>query len=424
MLDTDQVAPLSSAQETLLRNQEITRNAPGTILRDVDTMLDLVGEDGLRVSESRGAIYTKRLSEINDQLSHSLEVDYKRLTQKAFPTIAGLNLLLRAAALVRIDRGGSHPTMVRNGDVVASWHDLNPTEQYMSLLEAWLNRGDEDAIFDDGGAGGMGTLMEVFQLVQDIPPTGWDLSFDDRRGAIRFWPGYAGLALMWMFGLVDLDERGNEAGEPWKIDRIELPAFGKTLLRRLGRALIEKQEALEAENPSDVWTRGVDVSTLELTRDELQHVLQPYFPDWERHLARPHTAFRPAPHVFTVELYDQCRWRVAVPGTAPLDALSSCLLRAAEFDRDHLYCFTYEDPYGHEQRVNDPRGYLEPPFADEVKVGELPIRPGTELTYLYDFGDRWAFDLTLDAVGPDDVAVEEPTVLEAEGEPPEQYPGW
>ena len=202
------------------------------------------------------------------------------------------------------------------------------------------------------------------------------------------------------------------------------PGLRKDAPATAGQALSEKQEALDAENPPDVWTRGVDVSTLELTRDELQHVLQPYFPDWERHLARPHTAFRPAPHVFTVELYDQCRWRVAVPGTAPLDALSSCLLRAAEFDRDHLYCFTYEDPYGHEQRVNDPRGYLEPPFADEVKVGELPIRPGTELTYLYDFGDRWAFDLTLDAVGPDDVAVEEPTVLEAEGEPPEQYPGW
>jgi hypothetical protein len=66
MLNADQVAPLSSAQETLLRNREITCNSPGSILRNVDTMLDLVGEDGprperreevvsgLRVSGSRG----------------------------------------------------------------------------------------------------------------------------------------------------------------------------------------------------------------------------------------------------------------------------------------------------------------------------------------------------------------------------------
>lgn len=428
MLNSDQVAPLSSAQETLLRKKTITQDAPGTILRDVETMLDFVGEDGLRLSASRGAIYTKALPDINEQLSHSLEVDYKRLTQKAYPTIAGLNLLLRAAALVRVNREGTHPNMELNERVVASWRDLNPTEQYMSLLEAWLNRADEDVIFDDIGAGGMGTLVEVLQLVQDIPPTGWDLSFDDRRGAIRYWPGYPGLALMWMFGLVDLEERGTAAGEPWKIDRIELPAFGKTLLRRLGRALIEKQEALEAENPPDVWTWGVDVSSLELTRDELQHVLQPYFPEWKRHLARPHAAFHPEIHVFAVQLYDLCRWRVAVPGIVSLHALSECLLSAAHFDRDHLYRFTYEDAYGHEQMVNHPGGYLEPPYADEVQVGELPLEPGSEMTYLYDFGDRWEFELTLDALAPDDVEVEEPTVLEAEGEPPQQYPdpgeGW
>ena len=143
MLNADQVAPLSSAQETLLRKQDITRDSPGPILRDVDTMLDLVGDDGLRVSESRGAIYAKRLSEINARLTRSLEADYQRLTQKAFPTIAGLNLLLRAAALVRVNREGTHPRMECNEEVVASWRALNPTEQYMSLLEAWLNRADE-----------------------------------------------------------------------------------------------------------------------------------------------------------------------------------------------------------------------------------------------------------------------------------------
>ena len=421
MLDADQVAPLSSAQETLLQKQEITREAPGSILRDIDTMLDLVGDGGLRVSESRGAIYAKRLSEINEQLTRSLEVDYKRLTQKAFPTIAGLNLLLRAAALVRIDRTGTHPRMERNEDIVASWHALNSTEQYMSLLEAWLNRADERTIFEKSGTRPMTSLLEILRFIQKIPPTGWDLDDGDRESTLRYGPGSAGLALMWLFGLVDLEERGTEAGEPWTVDRIALPAFGKTLLRRLGWAVNEKSKATR-NDPDDAWEWRPDTGPLELTRNDPQRVLQPYFPGWEQHLARPHADFRPEPHVFAAQLYDQCRWRVAVPGTAPLDALSTCLLRAVQFDRDHLYCFRYEDPYGHEQRVNDPRGFLDPPFADEVRVGDLPLRPGTELTYRYDFGDRWEFDLTLDAVGPDDVTADEPTILDAEGEPPEQYP--
>jgi len=421
MLNADQVAPLSSAQETLLGKQDITRDSPGPILRDVDTMLDLVGDDGLRVSESRGAIYAKRLSEINARLTRSLEVDYQRLTQKAFPTIAGLNLLLRAAALVRVNREGTHPRMECNEEVVASWRALNPTEQYMSLLEAWLNRADERTIFEKSGSRPMTSLLEILRFIQKIPPTGWDLDDRDRESSLRYGPGSAGLALMWLFGLVDLEERGTEAGAPWKVDRITLPAFGKTLLRRLGWAINEKGNATR-NDPDDAWEWRPDIGPLELTRSDLQHVLQPFFPEWERHLARPQTAFRADPHVFTVQLYDQCRWRVAVPGTASLDALSSCLLRAARFDRDHLYRFTYEDPYGHEQQVNDPRGYQEPPYADETQVGDLPLRPGAEMTYLYDFGDRWTFDLTLDAVGPGDVTADEPTILEAEGEPPEQYP--
>jgi hypothetical protein len=39
MLDPDQVAPLSDAQKTLLRQQEITRERPGVILRDDDVSL-------------------------------------------------------------------------------------------------------------------------------------------------------------------------------------------------------------------------------------------------------------------------------------------------------------------------------------------------------------------------------------------------
>ncbi|PSQ97778.1 MAG: hypothetical protein BRD55_01160 [Bacteroidetes bacterium SW_9_63_38] len=232
MLDADQVASLSEAQETLLRRQEITREGPGCILRDVSTMLERVGDEGLRVSASRGAIYTKRLPDINEQLSHSLTTEYERLTQKAFPTVAGLNLLLRAAGLVRIDRTGSHPRMRLTDPVVASWRDLNPTEQYMSLLEAWLNRADEDAIFETSGRSPISGLVEMLTFIQDIPPTGWAPTDDDLDSMMRYQPGYAGLALMWLFGLVDLEHRGTAAGEPWRVDRIEPPAFGKTLLCR------------------------------------------------------------------------------------------------------------------------------------------------------------------------------------------------
>jgi len=68
-----------------------------------------------------------------------------------------------------------------------------------------------------------------------------------------------------------------------------------------------------------------------------------------------------------------------------------------------------------------PYGRQEPPFADEVEVGELSLVPGDTMTFLYDLGDRGRFECTLDTVGRDAVAVTEPAVRGAEGDPPEQY---
>ena len=40
--------------------------------------------------------------------------------------------------------------------------------------------------------------------------------------------------------------------------------------------------------------------------------------------------------------------------------------------------------------------------------------------YVFDFGDWWEFDVTLERVDPG-MAIEKPVVLEKHGEPPEQY---
>jgi hypothetical protein len=53
---------------------------------------------------------------------------------------------------------------------------------------------------------------------------------------------------------------------------------------------------------------------------------------------------------------------------------------------------------------------------------DLPFRVGQAMTYVFDFGDWWEFDVTLERVDPD-MAIEEPAVLEKHGEPPDQY-GW
>jgi hypothetical protein len=65
----------------------------------------------------------------------------------------------------------------------------------------------------------------------------------------------------------------------------------------------------------------------------------------------------------------------------------------------------------------------EEPWTDQVLVGDVPLRIGQTMTYVFDFGDWWEFDVTLECIDPDR-SIETPVILEEHGEPPEQYRSW
>jgi hypothetical protein len=46
------------------------------------------------------------------------------------------------------------------------------------------------------------------------------------------------------------------------------------------------------------------------------------------------------------------------------------------------------------------------------------------MIYLYDFGDQWEFDVTLERVDPADAAARDAVILDGRGEAPDQYPSW
>jgi hypothetical protein len=71
----------------------------------------------------------------------------------------------------------------------------------------------------------------------------------------------------------------------------------------------------------------------------------------------------------------------------------------------------------------NPSYMSEGPGADEVSLGELPLRIGQSLRFLYDFGDCWEISVALEDVDPE-MEIEEPVLFDAKGEAPEQYPGW
>ena len=127
------------------------------------------------------------------------------------------------------------------------------------------------------------------------------------------------------------------------------------------------------------------------------------------------------PHLFKVAL-GRLWFRIAVPATLTLEWLASAILKAVKFDSDHLYHFEYENPFGAIERIN--HDFIdEGPWASDVRVGDAPLRVGQKMTYLYDFGDNWEFEVTLEQVDRDQT-IKKLRVLEMHGSPPEQYPNW
>jgi len=152
---------------------------------------------------------------------------------------------------------------------------------------------------------------------------------------------------------------------------------------------------------------------------ELQPVLQPFFPDWNNNLIIFEPVLKEGLYCFKISIGSV--WRcISISGNLELDILSDAVLKAFDFDHDHLYQFTYRNRKGLIVNVNDPE-LEESPYADETLIGELGLKPGDSFVYLYDFGDQWEFSLKLDKISPLDIELSLPILLDSYGDSPVQY---
>ncbi|MFO7684342.1 MAG: plasmid pRiA4b ORF-3 family protein, partial [Chloroflexota bacterium] len=98
------------------------------------------------------------------------------------------------------------------------------------------------------------------------------------------------------------------------------------------------------------------------------------------------------------------------------------ILKSVKFDNDHLHQFSYQNRFGTIERVN--HSYMdEGPYTDERQIGDLPLRIGQTMVFLFDFGDNWEFDVTLEEVD-EEKTLAKPVILESKGAAPPQYRSW
>lgn len=403
---------LTPAQEQILHNQVIDETQPGTILRDFEILLDFVGEKGSQVTSKQNRLPLNQLPQLNSQLTHPIKIDLKRPQNKSFPHINGLYLLLRSSGLALIKNQGKTSYLILDQAVLQSWRALNPVERYFTLLEAWLFKSTPEIIGEYGGPL-YEPLSNWFRLFDRIPKQGLKIAGDKKLERRISYPlGFYGIALLELFGFLTVEHGNPEKGKGWRIMSVQKTALGEIICTMLFKPMQEGDiiDFLQHEFEQKTST----------TFGELQPSFQPFFPEWQNNLIIPESEFQDGIYVFKVSLGSVWR-RIAIPGTLTFSHLSGAILDAYEFDYDHLYSFNYKDRFGRTLEINHPFMDDEPPLADDVAIGDIALSAGTQIDFLYDFGDNWQFGIVLERIDPKDATVKAPRLLESRGKAPEQY---
>ena len=393
------------AQE-ILSQQTITSDGPGTILKDFNQFLAFIDFNGTKVSGKYDLLPIKTLPIINSQLSNPPDIRLKRPRQVSYPHINGLYLLARGTGVTMIDRN----KLCLNEPVFERWQALNPTEQYFTLFEAWLYHCPIDIIGLPENRTLSGFVSQALSwFFQNIQKQGF--RFVDIQDQIRYTLKWHNLALTELFGLVLIKPARPVDGEGWQIKHIYSSPFGQALHEVVVKYYTHNHYKLLRMFLSDDPT-GIPIGCLQST-------IQPYFSDWQTLLTLPQPEFQPGTYTFKVSLGRAWR-RVQLLAQMDLDALSDIILSVFDFDNNHLYYFTYNDHVGRQRAVNHP-DFDEGPWTDEIEIGNLSLKLGQTMTFMYDMGSSWRFKIRLEAIEPPiDLIV--PILLDSYGQAPERYP--
>jgi pRiA4b ORF-3-like protein len=129
-------------------------------------------------------------------------------------------------------------------------------------------------------------------------------------------------------------------------------------------------------------------------------------------------------HIFRVSLGPKLYRDIEIPSTAMLYRLAETIVRAFDFDFDHAFGFfsklkgnIYQSPTKYELFAD--AGGLS---VKRTRVIEAFAATGAKMSFLFDYGDEWLFQVEVIGRSHREPGIKYPRVLTVVGEAPEQYP--
>ncbi len=423
LIENQKQEPLSDSSKQLLSKQVFTTDQPNAIVRDFEAFIDFLQLHKVEVSANQNAIAPKYLADLNARLSHPTKLDLMRHNQKSYPYIHGLYLLLRSSAIAQVQLDKKKNILRIDPQILQSWQELNDTEKYFNLLATWIFFADESIMGNEKRA--LNEWWYVFNFWKELPTKGLNFTSSKDEDWLRRLKLH-NVALLNLFGFIEVKDTEPLAGKGWRIIKAKPLPFGTVMMELLHATDWQKGLFPEYEEElEEAQSLGIDIvvepsTPTEILQEEFQAL--DLFPTWEKNLQLPEPESKDGIFIFKVSL--KTAWRkIAIPSNFTLNDFSSAILKAFNFYNDHLHQFTYKDRQGCKQSITHPYSQ-EPPSTDEVLIRDWQIGIGDRITYVFDFGDWWEFNVVLESIDEPDSKLKKAKVIDQKGKAPEQYPDY
>lgn len=310
---------------------------------------------------------------------------------------------IRTGILQVMSKKGKSMT-VQKGQRYSIFFHMSAMERYILMMTIWLGEYQE-ALGDSRSSFMRGRIFEVIRKAREE-----EALLDPFRGRIaspwgsHYIPEIRLFALFQLLRIEWLEDKEENKDNKFRIKTLYLTEEGY-----VWKDLLEKQDRVFGYNP--------DVSTVlstirNVVRDDTVNMEEKLMGFWAYPVeAGSHTI------KFKITI-GSCIRKITIGDQFTLEELHYLIQKSVGFDMDHLYYFQIGSGTS-QRRYYAPECKDEIWQADTVLLAELLPYEGMQFGYLFDFGDEWYFQITVERILNEHT--QECEISEVKGEAPVQY---
>lgn len=384
---------------------KLFQNAAERLGKEYQCFLDYLELNEVQLSKRTGHIGKKDCLALN-RLFDIVQERYQSYgrSQDYYTVIDFFYFFSVHSGILQITNKKGKGMTIQKGQRYQLFSQMSAMEQYILMMAVWLGEyqealGDSYSVFREG---------RVFKVMRGVRgEEALPEPFGERVAAS--WGCYyiPEVRLFALFQLIRIDWL--EEKEEDKENKFRIKALYQTAEGHAWKELLEKQD-------NEFWY-NLDVSTVlsvikNITKDDSANMEEKLMSFWE---------YPVEIGLHTIEFkitVGSCVRKIIMGDQFTLEDLHYLIQKSVNFDMDHLYYFQIGSGTS-KRRYFAPECEDEIWQADTVSLAELLPYERMQFEYIFDFGDKWHFQITVERILTEHT--QECEISRIKGEAPEQY---